>query len=372
MPSPPMPMRSDVTSVLSLAQSVADDFSRAPAVFSPGERAATELVAELIAYQQFNSSRIDPHPNNQSSFESSLTANLQPCRDALRNMLKIRQKYGGESQFGVMEGIRWRRDEKQFEQEAATLQQDTRRLRELVQELRRSAATSTWANQRQVQDEYRPNRDGAFGAPVLQTIVSISGVPFAAHPAPVQTQRASTTGFTSQNSFTSQHSYTSQNSFTSQTPGPTEMCPNGSGCRRPRCHLDYLHPNAPKCENGRNCGTQNCEKWHPKSAHCPKGPSCPIVGCEKAHPWPREPVSPLMSSYAPTENSFSPTTTGSVGSVTQPGPVVVVTTTFGNGNPRNQINGTMPGNQACPEAMAQAQMKEQRPPQYIAELSARQ
>jgi hypothetical protein len=98
------------------------------------------------------------------------------------------------------------------------------------------------------------------------------------------------------------------------------MCPNGSGCRRPRCHLDYLHPNAPKCTNGKNCGIRNCEKWHPKSAHCPKGPSCPIVGCEKAHPWPREPVSPLIS-YLPSENSFAST----AGTVTQPGGLVVVT-----------------------------------------------
>lgn len=306
----PMPLRSDVTSVLSLAEAVADDFSRAPAVFSSGERAATDLISELVTYQQFNSSRKNLHLNDQSNFESSLTANLQPCRDALKNMLDIRQKYGREAKLGIMEGMRWRLDEKRFEQEVATLQQDTRRLRELVQELQRSAVTSTWTDQRQVREEYQPNRDGAFGAPVLQTTVSIAGVQYAAHPAPAQTQRTSATTFAS------------QDSFTSQTPNPAEMCPNGSGCRRPRCHLDYLHPNAPKCENGKNCGTRNCEKWHPKSAHCPKGPSCPIAGCEKAHPWPREPaVSPLNTSYLPSESSFASTT----GSVTQPGAVVVVT-----------------------------------------------
>jgi hypothetical protein len=308
-----MPLRSDVASVLSLAQAVADDFSRAPAVFASGERAATELISELIAYQQFNSSGNNPHPNNQSNFESSLTANLQPCRDALKAMLDIRQKYGRDAKLGLMESVRWARDEKRFEQEAATLRQDTTRLRELVRELQRSAL-STSTNQRQVREGYQPpNRDGAFGAPtILQTTVSIAGVQYASHPAPAQTQiRTSTPSFASQNSFTS-----------SQTPTLTEMCPNGSGCRRPRCHLDYLHPNAPKCENGRNCGIPNCEKWHPKSAHCPKGPSCPIVGCEKAHPWPREPpVSPLISSL-PSENSFTSTTTGSV---TQPGGLVVVT-----------------------------------------------
>jgi hypothetical protein len=101
------------------------------------------------------------------------------------------------------------------------------------------------------------------------------------------------------------------------------MCPNGSGCRRPSCHLDYLHPNAPACKNRKDCGIRNCENWHPKSAHCPKGPSCPIVGCKKAHPWPREPVSPLTS-YLPSENSFVST----AGSVTQPGGLVVVTSEF--------------------------------------------
>jgi hypothetical protein len=311
----PMPLRSDVTSVLSLAQVVADDFSRAPAVFSSGERAATELISELIAYQQFNSSRQIAHPNNQFNFDSSLTANLHPCRDALKNMLDIRQKYGREARLGPMDSVRWMLDEKRFEQEAATLRQDTTRLRELVQ-LQRSAITST--NQRQVREDDQPNRNGAFAAPVLQTTVSILGAQYASPPPPGQTQRTSTPNFASQNSFASQNNFVSQNSFASRTPTLTEICPNGSGCRRPRCHLEYLHPNAPKCENGKNCGIQNCEKWHPKSAHCPKGPSCPIVGCEKAHPWPRDPVSSLIS-YLPSENSFTSTT----GGVTQPGGLVV-------------------------------------------------
>ena len=337
-----MPFRSDVSSVLSLAQNVADDFSRAPSVFSSGESATNEFIAELNAYQQLNSSRNNSHPNNQSNFESSLTANLQPCRDTLRNMLDIRLKYGRDAKLGTMESVRWRLDEKRFEQEVVTLRQDTARLRELVRELQRAALTST--TQRQVREEYNPNRDGTLGAPVLQTTVSIMGAQYASHPAPAQTQRTSTTSFASpnpfatpnrfaspnpfasqnsfppQNGFTPQSSPPSQTSFHSQPPTLTEMCPNGSGCRRPRCHLDYLHPNAPKCDNGKNCGIPNCEKWHPKSAHCPKGPACPIVGCDKAHPWPREPASPPIS-YLPRENSFTPTT----GGVMHSGGVVVVT-----------------------------------------------
>ncbi len=339
----PMPLRSDVSSVLSLAQNIADDFSRAPSVFSSGESATNEFIAELNAYQQLSSSSNNSQPNNHSNFESSLTANLQPCRDALRNMLEIRSKYGRDAKLGAMESVRWRLDEKRFEQEAATLRQDTTRLRELVRELQRAALTSR--TQRQVQEAYQPNRGGTFGAPVLQTTVSIAGVQYISHPAPSHSQRTSIANFSSPNRFVSPNSYSSQNSsisqssiasqntfspqnsfttqsssqsqniFSSQTPILTEMCPNGSGCRRARCHLDYLHPNAPKCDNGRNCGIPNCEKWHPKSAHCPKGPSCPIVGCEKAHPWPREPASPPIS-YLQRENSFG---------VAQPGGMVVVT-----------------------------------------------
>ncbi|KAK3346553.1 hypothetical protein B0T25DRAFT_552275 [Lasiosphaeria hispida] len=287
----PMPFRSDATSVLSLAQTVADDFSRAPAVFSPGEHAAIELISELRSYQQFHSTRSsnnNNHPNSQANFESSLTANLRPCRDALKTMLDIRQKYGRDAKLGFADSIRWRLDEEQFKQQAASLRQDTARLRELVQELQRSAVVSSTRQQQQ-----QPSRDHGFGAPALhtQTTVSIGGIQYASYP-PQHTQRTSTTSFTSPS--------TSQN----QNQTPTEMCPNGSGCRTPRCHLDYLHPNAPPCGNGKNCGVRNCDKWHPKSTLCPKGPSCPMVGCDKAHPWPREPPVPPVS-YPPDEGSFS-------------------------------------------------------------------
>ncbi len=139
----PMPLRSDVSSVLSLARNVADDFSRAPPVFSSGESATNEFISELSEYQQFNPSQNFSHLSSQSNFESSLTANLQPCRDALKNMLDIRRKYGRDAKLGPMESMRWMVDGKRFEQEVATLQQDTRRLRELVRGLQRAALPST-------------------------------------------------------------------------------------------------------------------------------------------------------------------------------------------------------------------------------------
>jgi len=283
-PMQPMAFGSDATSVLSLAQNVADEFSRAPAVFSPGQRAAIDLISELRSYQQFHSARNTNHPNSQANFESSLTANLRPCRDALATMLDIRRKYGRSAKLGVTDSIRWRLDEKQFEQQAASLRQDTARLRELVQELRRSAVVSS-ANQQQ------PIRDRGVETPSFETktIVSISGMQYSPYPHQ-HTPTPPAPGISS--------------APRNQKPAPSEMCPNGPGCRTPRCHLIYLHPHALTCVDGKNCGLRNCEKWHPKSALCPKGPSCPMVGCDKAHPWPREqPIFPL--SHTSNESSFS-------------------------------------------------------------------
>ncbi|KAK0708502.1 hypothetical protein B0H67DRAFT_341486 [Lasiosphaeris hirsuta] len=357
----PMPFRSDVTSVLSLAQTVADDFSRAPAVFSSGEHAAIELISELRSYQQFHSTHNrnnNNDPNSQANFESSLTANLRPCRDALKTMFDTRQKYGRDAKLGMKDNLRWVLGAGQFEQQVTRLRQDTARLRELVHELQRSAVVSSTSQQQQ------PHRGNGSGAPALlqtQTTVSIGGIQYASYP-PQHTQRTSTTNFTS----------TSQD----QNRTLTEICPNGSGCRTPRCHLDYLHPKAPGCESGKNCGVRDCDKWHPKSALCPKGPSCPMVECDKAHPWPREsPVPP--ASHPRDEGSFSSSTntiadfsrtmgsqppqpsewdvggapsrqtlwrgrgtTPTAGPATLGvGPIVVmIQTTLGNGNPRNPNN----------------------------------
>ncbi|KAK3326176.1 hypothetical protein B0H66DRAFT_600310 [Apodospora peruviana] len=279
----PMAMRSDVTSVLSAAQDAVGEFSR-DAIFSSGEHAAIDLLSELRSYQRFHYTRTSNNnndPTTQANFESSLTANLLPCSNALRIMLDIRRKYPRDGKLGFLDKTRWKRDEKEFEQQAKALRQDTARLRELVQTLQQSAVVSSGSQQQ------RPSHDRGFGTPAFQTqtTVSIGRVQYASPPPQQYAQGTSST-----NSF---NSISPQNQNNRTT--PTEMCPNGSGCRTPRCHLQYRHPDAPECENGRNCGLRNCEKWHPKSAHCPKGPSCPMVGCDKAHPWPREqqPVSPI-------------------------------------------------------------------------------
>ena len=306
-----MPFRNDVTSILSLAQTVADDFSCAPRVFSEGEQAAMELTSELRSYQQFHSAR--GHPNNQADFESSLTANLRPCRDALDAMREIRQKYGPggrDGKLGIADSVRWRLDETRFRQQAADLRRDTARLRELVQELQRSAVVSSMTQQQQ---QHQPNRDGGqFRASAFQTQTTISVYPYPHSPQHIQGGTSAAASFTSN----------SQNENQSQT--PTEMCPNGSGCRTPRCHLNYLHPRAPSCPDGRNCGLRNCEKWHPKSPLCPTGAACPMVGCDKAHPWPGEPPPP--AAFPVSEGSFSSLNTSmtsvssTMGSQSQPQP----------------------------------------------------
>lgn len=320
--SRPMSFPSSVASVFYLAETAADDFSSAPTVFRSGEQAATELILELRSYQQFHAARNNNSPNSQAAFESSLTANLRPCHDALQAMLAIRRNYGSDKNLGFVDRARWMRDERQFEQHAASLRQDTARLRELIQELQRSATVSSTSAQQQ---HDKPSREHGFGAPALQTrtTVSFGGIQYTAQP-PQQPPVPSTTNFTANRYFQTQ----------SQDPKPTMMCPNGSGCRTPLCHKTYRHPDAPECSKGKNCGIQNCDKWHPKSPLCPTGSSCSMIGCNKAHPWPRDPpqaVSPI--SYAPSGSGFhgsmsdvssastmgtGPTLTARAGPVAQP------------------------------------------------------
>ena len=229
----PIPFTSDVANLLSLAQGVANDFSRAPRVFSAGEQAVFELISELRFYQQSNSTRTVNNNQQQHDAHSPLIAHLRPCRDALDAMAQIRRKYpfSSHGNLGFMDRMRWKfRHASQFARRVAALRQETARLREMVHELRRSMS--------------------AVATPSNST----------------QTRTATATA----------------------RPTPTKMCPNGSGCRTPCCHLRYLHPGAETCENGKNCGIRDCQKWHPKSAVCPKGTACPRAGCDKAHPWPQE------------------------------------------------------------------------------------
>lgn len=268
--SRPTPFRSSVAGVVYLAETAADEFSSAATVFSPGEQTATELVFLLRSYQQFHAALDNNSPSSQADFESSLTANLRPCHDALQAMLDMRRNYGSDKNLGLRDRGRWMLDEKQFMQHAASLRQDTARLRELIQQLQRLAAVGSTST-----------HPGSTTALPPQTIIPIGQVPYAAPP-PQQPPIASTGRSPPTRRYP-------QPQTQSQDAKPTMMCPNGSGCRAPLCHKTYRHPDAPKCANGKNCGVKNCDNWHPKSALCPAGPSCPMVGCDKAHPWPRDP-----------------------------------------------------------------------------------
>jgi hypothetical protein len=252
----PMPSGCDVPSVLSLARSVANDFSRAPDVFRPGEEAANALASELNAFQRFRSSRTTGSQADGAD-ESPLAAHLMPCRTALQNMLDIRRKYPGQT-MGRGDSFKWKLDKKRFAEETAALRQATSRLRETVQLLQTAALG--------------PQPSTVPSARAFESHVSVS---IGQGPAMFQATppRSSTASLPA-------------------TPGngPAKpMCPRGSGCREPYCYKKHSHPSAPDCEEGKDCCVPGCIKFHPKSPHCPNGPDCPWIksGCSKAHPWPR-------------------------------------------------------------------------------------
>lgn len=275
MPSPPMPFDSDVTGVLSLARSVARDFSRAPDVFIPGEIATNALIAELESYQSIYTS---PQGYETSLYESSLTAHLLPCRQALKVMSEIRAKYPID-RFGFGDSFKWNLDKSRFEKGTEALRQATTQLRETVQAVKQAQNVA----------QLQPRTESKSRGPRYQVPTQITLV----HETMVSAQEST--------SYVPQAS-ASQNA----APAPAAqrelpMCPNGPGCRQPNCGLTNSHPWAPSCEDGRNCCVKGCQKFHPKTAHCPRGPGCPDMysGCTKAHPWPRSTPGPGSGSQNP-------------------------------------------------------------------------
>ncbi|KAK4098677.1 hypothetical protein N658DRAFT_488217 [Parathielavia hyrcaniae] len=275
----PMRFGCDVPNVLSLARSVAADFSRAPDVFYAGEKAANALISELDRFQRLRSSQTS---QASGADESSLAANLMSCRSALINMLEIRKDYPGQ-RMGLHDNWKWKRaHERRFEREAAALHDATTQLREIIQLLQTPPVSP--------QPPRRPPPAPAPAQPTqrwqpTQSFRSQVSVQIAQGPivSQVSLPRSLSGGLTSPAG--------SQNTGDE---GPKPMCPRGSGCREPFCHLRNHHPSAPECEAGRNCCVSGCSKWYPRSPHCPNGPDCPTInsvpGCTKAHPWPRPPV----------------------------------------------------------------------------------
>ncbi|KAK4449008.1 hypothetical protein QBC34DRAFT_101705 [Podospora aff. communis PSN243] len=236
MPTSPMSFEADVTNVLSIARSAVRDLSRAPSAFAAGEAAADALVVELQYLQNISQAG--------GLNQTSLTAHLMPCRQALKSILEVRTKYPLDS-FGFGDRLNWNLDKRRFEKDVEELRLGTARLRETVKAIREAGA-SNQTNPVQTAKPMCPNGSGCRQAGC---------------------------------GLRNDHPH-----------APT--CKDGKDCCVAGC--TKFHPKTGHCPNGPACPNfrSGCPKAHPwprsppSNAWCPARQSCPGYdgACPMKHP----------------------------------------------------------------------------------------
>ncbi|KAK4168333.1 hypothetical protein QBC43DRAFT_117059 [Cladorrhinum sp. PSN259] len=305
----------NVERVIALAQEVVDACRglQVSREFTSGATAANAVISTLRDFQIYS----ETHSIHISlgSTDSVLTAHLTPCRQALEKMREIQKRHGQGSGNRVTRLMA--KPEEKFERQTVALNDALHRLREMVQGLRQGAvrhvARPEEVSTHQQLEEIPPhspapsqqstgqqdtNRQSTPSLPAsvqspVPIIINIVNSPQYGQPSQPQITHpviSSTTGF---------------RTTTSNARTRLSMCPNGSACRTPSCHLNYEHPHARTCDKGKNCSIYGCNNWHPKSAWCPDGPSCNwrVNNCDKAHPWPLQETSSSQTSEPASQGS---------------------------------------------------------------------